>query len=71
MQPTAVTVRSLKIGQRFKLDPDHDYYYIRGPYVRGSATFECQEVGKHKNIYVWRYLLGTTSAYLMKEGEEA
>ena len=71
MQQTAVTVRSLKIGQRFKLDPDHVHYYIRGPYVKGSATFECQEVGKYPKVHVWRYLLGTTPAYIMKEGEEA
>ena len=70
MQQTAVTVRSLKIGQRFKLDPDHDFYYIRGPYDRSKVKFECQEIAKQKNVYVWRYLLGTTPVYLMKEGEE-
>lgn len=71
MQQTAVTIRSLKLGQRFKLDPADSFYYIRGQYVRGSAMFECQEVGKHKHVYVWRYLHGITPVYIMKEGEES
>lgn len=71
MQQIVVTVRSLKRGQRFKLDPADRFYYIRGPYDRRYAMFECLVFGKHKPfVDLWRYLPGATLAYIMNEGEE-